>query len=602
MNLFGFLRPKPGNEIREYVREDVAGGVFNPDAFVAAHLEAAPVSATEQQRHRNTVTKSAEHDELQEDLRSRNRTKPLAMFAAPLRAVALVVFFLMELITVARVFLARGASVVDAYTTAFVAASTLVGLIRGATSARSKVVRVLCYIALTIIFLAIGYVRASSFSDDGTPIDLTVSGVIALAAAVGAGVALHYLNGQLGETAADRRRFRASSRELLIRRRELAASQKAIENGERETNRRTEEEKRLRAEYTRLHSIESRRAGVSPGTRDNLDPDPGDGHQTSPPAAKPLEQPTGGISMRKETVKGLTRKIQIAGGGRGAEQGLPRWAVAAERSSLGLEVEVIDPAPGKALDRVRQAEELGITATAREIRVQDAMLEDGYSDVVMLVAIDDPGSIAEALLLAEEYERTVVLNVFILLPSGKLVGVRGAFGKKNREEKVAAAAFFTTLDRVTVHAGSSAVWGAAAPPANILLQPHMRDWFAEGLERVFRMATGVRASGSTIEITFDGAESLPLAIRDSRSGWADKATLAREIAEQKPFTLPKGTSFAIAEVGNDEIQFVTGRLRALDRTISVDTIELVNAAAYEEAMRRAERARLTATNPVHLTD
>ena len=38
MNLFGFFRPKPGNEIREYVREDVAGGVFNPDAFVAAQL------------------------------------------------------------------------------------------------------------------------------------------------------------------------------------------------------------------------------------------------------------------------------------------------------------------------------------------------------------------------------------------------------------------------------------------------------------------------------------------------------------------------------------------------------------------------------------
>ncbi len=103
-------------------------------------------------------------------------------------------------------------------------------------------------------------------------------------------------------------------------------------------------------------------------------------------------------------------------------------------------------------------------------------------------------------------------------------------------------------------------------------------------------------------ITFDGVRTLPLAVRDSRGGWADKATLAREIAEQKPFALSKGAGFAIAEVGNDEIQFITGRLRALDRTISVDTIEPVSAAAYEEAMQRAERARLTATNPVNVTD
>lgn len=599
MNPFRIFGSSREDKVIKYVRNDVEGGVYDPEAFVDTHREAPPVSATEQQRHRNTVGKTAEIDELQEDLRSRNRTNPLVLFAAPLRAVALVIFFFMEWITLARVFLARGASPEDAYTTAFVAASTLVGLIRGATSARSRLVQVLCYIALVVIFLSIGYVRASSFSDEGTPIDLTVSGVIALAAAVGAGVALHYLNGQLGETAADSRRFRAVSRELRVRRRELATSQNAVEDNEREANRLAAEEKRLRSEYARLHRIESTRAGLS-SQRDNGNSILGEGHDV-PPAAMPLEQPTGG-TMRKEAAKGLTRKIQAAGGGRGAEQGLPRWAVAAQRSSLGLEVEVIDPAPGKALDRVMQAEELGITATARELRVQDAMVEDGFSDVVMLVAVDDPASIAEALLLAAEYERTVVLNVFVQLPSGKLVGLRGAFGKKNRDEKVAAAAFFTTLDRVTVHAGSAAVWGAAAPPANILLQPQMRDWFAEGLERVFRMATGVRPEGSTIEVTFDGVGTLPLAVRDSRGGWADKATLSREIAEQKPFALHKGSSFAIAEVGNDEIQFVTGRLRALDRTISVDTIEPVSAAAYEEAMRRAEQARLSATNPVNVTD
>jgi hypothetical protein len=601
MNLFSIFGPSRDDEVRKHVRDDVEGGVYDPEAFIESHREAPPLSATEQQRHRNTATKTSEIDELEEDLRSRNRTNPLVMFAAPLRAVALVIFFFMEWVTLARVFLARGASPEDAYTTSFVAASTLVGLIRGATSARSRFVQALCYIALVVIFLSIGYVRASSFSDDGTPIDLTVSGVIALAAAVGAGVALHYLNGQLGETAADSRRFRAAARELRARRRELATSQNAVESGEREASRLAAEEKRLRAEYVRLHRIESTRAGLGPH-HDNGNSIPGDGHDTPPPAAMPLEQHTGGNTMSRETAKGLTRKIQAAGGGRGAQQGLPRWAEAAKRSSLGLEVEVIDPAPGKALDRVLQAEELGITATARELRFQDAMVEDGFSDVVMLVAVDDPASIAEGLLLAAEYERTVVLNVFIQLPSGKLVGMRGAFGKKNRDEKIAAAAFFTTLDRVTVHAGSSAVWGAAAPPANILLQPPMRDWFAEGLERVFRMTTGVRPEGATIEITFDGVGTLPLAVRDSRGGWADKATLAREIAEQKPFALPKGSRFAIVEVGNDEIQFVTGRLRALDRTISVDTIEPVSAAAYEEAMRRAEQARLSATNPVNVTD
>lgn len=600
MSVFDLFPRWREKAIRNYVREDVAGGVFDPEAFVETHRKTAPVSETEQQRHRNTVTRRSERDDLRDDLLATGRTKPLVRWAAPVRAIGLVTFFGMELVTLARVFLARGASPEDAYSTAFISASTLVALIRGATSARSTVVRILCYSALAISFAALGYVRASAFGDQGTPLDLTADAVLALVTAVGAGVALHYFNGRLGETAAERRRFRAASRELGGRDRELATSQKAIENGERDTNRRAAEEKRLRAEYTRLHRIESARVGREADRRNDVDPATGDGPPAPPPA--PLEQSIGGRSMRKETVNGLARKIQTAGAGRGTEQGLPRWAVAAERSSLGLEVEVIDPAPGKALERVRQAEELGVTASAREMRVQDALVEDGLSDVVMLLAIDDAASIGEALLLAEENDRIVILNTFVLLPSGTLVGLRGAFGKTNREEKVAAAAFFTTLDRVTVPAGSSAVWGAAAPPANILLQPHMRDWFAEGLEKVFRMATGLRPTGSTLEITLDGAETLPLAIRDSRAGWADKATLAREIAEQKPFVLPKGSGFAIAEVGEDEIQFVMGRLRALDRTISVDTIEPVNAAAYEEAMRRAERARLTAMNPVHITD
>ena len=300
---------------------------------------------------------------------------------------------------------------------------------------------------------------------------------------------------------------------------------------------------------------------------------------------------------------GRTLRMQVGGAGRGAAQGLPRWKEFVDASPYSnLTLDLIDPAPGKALMRVTEAMGLGITARPRETTVQRAMEEDGESDVPILISIDDPEAICEACLLAAQNKRAIVINVFIQLPSGKLMAMRCVFAANDRDGKVAAAAFFATLGRITLHAGSVAIWGAEAPPANILLQPAMRDWFVVSVDRAYRLAAGLRCTGASVEVTFDGVTTIPMAIRDSRGGWADAATLANEFLERPPFTISRGTDFLVAEVANDAMNLVTCRLRRVDGEVRVNANEPVNVAEYIDAMRRAEQARLTALNPVRVTD
>lgn len=271
---------------------------------------------------------------------------------------------------------------------------------------------------------------------------------------------------------------------------------------------------------------------------------------------------------------------------------------------------IYDPAPGKALARSREATTLGISARAVEQRGQDAIAAAGASDRLLQINVDHPETIAECLLLAAEHNRPTCVNVFVQLPSGALVAIRGAFAAEDRAGKIAAAAFFFVLNRVTVRAGSGKVWGPDAPPANITLEPAMRTWFTGALDRAHAMAAGVAPDGAPLECTYDGVDTMPLFIRDSRSGWADRETLEREVNAQTSTPLTRGTAFVIAEVGTDALQFVPGRFRALDRKVSVDAPEAVDAehydaaerAAHEAALRRAEEARLTRRNAAYATD
>jgi hypothetical protein len=261
-----------------------------------------------------------------------------------------------------------------------------------------------------------------------------------------------------------------------------------------------------------------------------------------------------------------------------------------------------------------------VDATPYEMTGQEAIAAAGPSRDLLLIMIDHAPGCAECLVLAAEHGRPVVIMVFIQWPSGKLMALRGTFAADDAAGKLALAAFFVALGRVTVRAGSSKVWGADAPPANILLESPMRSWFFEAVTRAQAMAAGVPPEGASVEVSFNGDETIPLFIRDSRNGFADPSTLIQEMSSQTATPLDRGTPFVIAEVADAALHIVSGRKRALDRKIALDSSEAVDAEAYAAAearrlaaeaaeraqmeadMRQAERSTWTPGNAVYLTD
>jgi hypothetical protein len=249
--------------IHAHIRADVEAQVHDPDAFVAAFSPKKTVSAFELRKHRNTMAKTAERNELEDDLRAARRSNPPAAFAAQRGWVGFLVFSFLELITLARVFLGVGLSPEEAYGTALIAAATIVALIEGATRAASRVTRVLCYVALTIAVLGVAWVRAGAFAEGDGALDSVVGGVIAIMGAVGAGVALHYFRRRSNSAGIVQRRTAKLERELRERTREITVAENALIRDEIETGDQAANDTALRTMYARLHRIEAAKLGFS---------------------------------------------------------------------------------------------------------------------------------------------------------------------------------------------------------------------------------------------------------------------------------------------------------------------------------------------------
>lgn len=313
--------------------------------------------------------------------------------------------------------------------------------------------------------------------------------------------------------------------------------------------------------------------------------------------------------------------IDQIGAGRAFDYILNRIPELFPRSSQSRPVITLaDPAPSKAVEKAKRAQARGIEVVPEERTGQALIAARGVSDTVLSINTDLARANSECLLLAADNQRPTCLGVFCQLPNGKLAALRAAFGGNDAEGKRALAAFFAVLDTVTLKTDSHTVWGSDAPPANILLEPPMRRWFETAFDRSQRMASGLDPQGSAIEMTFDGVETRPMFIRDSRAGWADRATLTAEIVTQRTTPMARGTGFVIAELGVNAIQLVHGKLRAIDGTLSIDAVDAVTKEAYDDAaarkadadaarraeidaaMQRAEAHQITALHPMVVTD
>lgn len=257
MKLFGSRSPLEDRRIAAHVAADVRAGIFNIDAFVAAFLPRKSASAYDLQLAVNALAANAsEYTELKGDRRTRERSNPTPRFEA-LRARAICgVFGLLEVITLARVFLSLGNTPQDAYATAIVVAAIAVGFIEGAVRAYNRAVRAWCYVGLTIMLLSLAYVRAGAFVEGDTPIATGVAGVIALVGAAGAGVGLHHYRARATRASKTERQVKTMDREIEERSQELAAAQTTATRDAREAKEIIERGGELRAMYPRLHAIE----------------------------------------------------------------------------------------------------------------------------------------------------------------------------------------------------------------------------------------------------------------------------------------------------------------------------------------------------------
>jgi hypothetical protein len=298
--------------------------------------------------------------------------------------------------------------------------------------------------------------------------------------------------------------------------------------------------------------------------------------------------------------------LDLEGLGRGGIHVLNTVASLNARSpSVDLRVRGIDPNPNAIHHAQVAAAERGVRLATVHGRLEDVHAEEGATTAgrPMILATDDALADARGLLAAAASGRAVLLYLLIRLPTMALVGLTAVLTKQDTELKLALAAFLTAVSDATVRKGSRAVLGDQALPEHVFLEPHFRLLFREHLsENLQQLVWDLEPEAAPIEVSFDGETRLPLVIVDSRDGWRDSAALARDVLARPLVAIEPGKDLCIGEVGPDGIRLHLTRYRALDRTISVHGTTVADAAALEDALRRAEQQTISRTYPVYTTD
>lgn len=313
--------------------------------------------------------------------------------------------------------------------------------------------------------------------------------------------------------------------------------------------------------------------------------------------------------MKKRNATLITpdpRLVDLGGlnrGGRHAMDTLNGFNEASPLITLG--VNGYEMNPNRIHEAGAYASQLALQLTAHHGRVQDFVAADGINaaDRPIIIAVDDARSGAEVCAMCASFNRAVLLYLIIRLPNKQLVGLTAVLRKEDAEEKLALAAFLLALSDCTVRKGHRAVLGDDGLPEHVFQEPHYRQLFRAHLtDNLPRLLWDLEPEAAPIEVTFNGDTRMPLLIEDSRAGWRDATTLARDVLARPSVSIAPGKDLCIGEVGPDGIRLHIARYRALDRALSVNATSVIDTAAFEEALRRAERQTISRTYPVYTTD
>jgi len=301
-----------------------------------------------------------------------------------------------------------------------------------------------------------------------------------------------------------------------------------------------------------------------------------------------------------------TTYIDLGGLHRGGEHAMDtinEWNRSSPTAILG--VNGFDMNPNRIHEARGYAARTNLSLVAQHGRVQDFVATDGVNGAgrPIIMAVDDARSGAEVSAMCASFGRAMLLYLIIRLPNKQLVGLTVVLRKEDAAEKLALAAFLLALADCTVRKGYRAVLGDDGLPEHVFREPHYRQLFRAHLtDNLPRLLWDLEPEAAPIEATFNGDTRMPLLIEDSRAGWRDATTLAQDVLARPSVSIAPGKDLCIGEVGPDGIRLHIARYRALDRALSVNATSVIDTAAFEEALRRAERQTISRTYPVYTTD
>lgn len=303
-----------------------------------------------------------------------------------------------------------------------------------------------------------------------------------------------------------------------------------------------------------------------------------------------------------QTPTKATRRVFDAGANRGARRNLPALRDLSRASDrFAIEIAPVDPIPGRAATFAEEARANGLAAAPFESRIEELVRTDEYKGEPIIFNLDRASAIVSALAALENRATTVMIYQIVVLPNGRMLGLRGVIRPEETEVRDSARALFAALAKVSERAGSRAIFGEGADPAHGALEPAIRRWFgAHCKDNLGKTIAGLEPESPPFEVTWDGVESIPLHIV-VREGFGEAYAVVETVAEHPQTTIARGQNFVVAEATPEAVRLHESRRRSSDARVVVkgtSTIDEASTLAQAEASPQVVETLRKAPAPI----